>query len=147
MRKLNTRLIRDERLKVKDEGCRCDERLKAKDEGSIPGIIYYSTPPLIPSTVEHSTLESICASNDRKNTTTIHNIISTLKKDDSKEPVKVDLITNALPDTDIQEYILRSYDNCSHFVPESSYTPHFQVTKTSSGDFLISCTQKSKSVL
>ena len=59
---------------------------------------------------------------------------------------KVDLITNTLRDTDIQEYILRSYVNCLHTVQERSYAPHFQVTKTSSGDFLILCFQKSKPV-
>ena len=73
--------------------------------------------------MEHSTLEPICVSNDRKSVPTIRNIISTLQKDDINKTVRVDLITNDLRDTDIQEYILRSYGNCLRFLQESSYAP------------------------
>jgi hypothetical protein len=55
------------------------------------------------------------------------------------------LVMQRLQSTDIQDYIQRSYGSLLHFVQESSYTSHFQITSGSHGDF-ITCTQKEKPI-
>ena len=104
------------------------------------------TSPAIISTAEHAELKPSCSSQDRKSDATIRNVISTLQKGGANDTVDLNLIIHTLRETDIQEYILRSYGTCLRFLQLSTHAPHFQVQLTPSGDVLITCTQKPQAV-
>jgi hypothetical protein len=59
---------------------------------------------------------------------TIRNVIAALQHNDTNAAVPMVLVMQRLQSTDIQDYIERSYGSLLHFVQESSYTSHFQIT-------------------
>jgi hypothetical protein len=85
--------------------------------------------------------QATCVSKDGKTASTIRNVIAVLQHNDTNAAVPMGLVMQRLQSTDIQDYIERSYGSLLHFVQESSYTSHFQITSGSHGDF-ITCTQK-----
>jgi hypothetical protein len=76
-----------------------------------------------------------CTSKDGKTASTIRNVIVDLQHNDTNTSVPMGPVMTRLQSTDIQDYIEQSYGSLLHFVQESSYASHFQITSEPGIDF------------
>jgi hypothetical protein len=102
-------------------------------------------PEISSKTASSADRQPTCTSKDGKTSSTIRNVIAVIQHNDTNTSVPMGLVMTRLQSTDIQDYIEQSYGSLLHFVQESSYTSHFQITSEPHGEF-ITCTQKEKPI-